>query len=95
MPVPLPVRAGSSALSSAVEPSPGCAGPPRFLAERGSAVPARTVWRLPGAAVLLLGERLGAVLAAEGFLRYRATEKCGRRMRSRCGLGTKGWANSC
>lgn len=54
MPVPLRVRAGSgarrsSALSSAVEPSPGCAGPPRFRAERGSALPDRTARRLPGA----------------------------------------------
>lgn len=46
MPVPLRVRAGSGArrssvLSSAVEPSPGCAGPPRFLAERSGAAPSR------------------------------------------------------
>lgn len=62
-------------------------GPNRAAAARSPAV--------PGAAVPLLGERLGAVLVAEGFLKYRATEECGRRMRGRCGLGAKGWPNPC
>lgn len=76
-------RPGSSRSGAGQCPS----GPNRAAAARSPAV--------PGAAVPLLGERLGAVLVAEGFLKYRATEECGRRMRGRCGLGAKGWANPC